>query len=341
MIGKANLKIYPWQNALWDKLRANKQTWPHAFLMHGPAGIGKLDFARHFSQNLLCIEQNTSGACGVCPSCNWFNEGNHPDFKFVSPEQEDEADSDALTAKKTKKKSQISIAQIRELADFTGLSSHRSGGMRIVLIHPAETLNNASANALLKMLEEPAQGVVFLLVTHQLQRLLATIVSRCQKINMPMPSSAESLAWLSDQGLSNAAAQLQYFAGSPIKAMTDTMQFSQSKDFLQLLAQGEGLSAHLAAPALMVHSVEAGVIALQKWLYDLALMKQAKQVRYHVAYNHALEALAKKAHLGKLMQLQKNLNDLRKLASHPLNHELQMEALLVDYTRIFSKATAR
>lgn len=338
MINNHNLKPYPWQNELWSKLHENKQQSHHAFLLYGPAGIGKLDFTRFLSKSILCAEQNATGACGLCASCNWFNEDSHPDFKLISPEQEDEVEGDTSNSKKTKKKTQISIAQIRDLADFIGLSSHRSGGQRIILIYPAEALNNASANALLKMLEEPAEGVVFLLVTQQIQSLLPTIVSRCQKINMPAPNAAKSLAWLAEQGLSNAEQQLQYFAGSPLKAMAEGMQYAQAKEFLQMLSNGEKLSAHAAAPVLLTHSAETGIVALQKWLFDLVLMKQTKQVRYHAAYAKALEALAVKANLAKLLQLQKNLNELRKLALHPLNHELQMEAVLVDYTRIFSKA---
>lgn len=338
MINNHNLKPYPWQNQLWDKLHANKQQRHHAFLLHGPAGIGKFDFTRFLSKSLLCVEENAAGACGLCASCNWFNEDSHPDFKLISPEQEDEVEGDTSNSKKTKKKTQISIAQIRDLADFIGLSSHRSGGLRIILIYPAEALNNASANALLKMLEEPADGVVFLLVTQQIHRLLPTIVSRCQKINMPAPNIAQSLAWLAEQGLSNAEQQLQYFAGSPLKAMADGMQYAQAKEFLQMLSHGEKLSPHVVAPVLLTHSAETGIVALQKWLFDLVLMKQAKQVRYHTAYAKALEVLAGKVNLAKLLQLQKNLNELRKLALHPLNHQLQMEAMLVDYTRIFSKA---
>jgi len=167
--------------------------------------------------------------------------------------------------------------------------------------------------------------------------LLPTILSRCQKINMPSPDTAQSLAWLTEQGLSDAEQQLKYFAGSPLKTLADGLQYAQAKEFLQLLSYGEKLGAHLAAPALLSHSVEAGIVALQKWLFDLVLMKQAKQVHYHEAYAKTIEALAAKVNLAKLLQLQKNLNELRKLALHPLNHELQMEALLIDYTRIFSK----
>ncbi len=338
MIINHNLKIYPWQSQAWQQLHANKQQLPHAILMHGTKGIGKYDFARYLSQTLLCTQQSKVAACGLCASCHWFNEGSHPDFKLISPEQEDEADNELGLVKKSKKKTQISVAQIRDLTDFVGLSSHHQGGLRIILIHPAEALNNASANALLKMLEEPAEGVVFLLVTHQLQRLLPTIISRCQKINMPIPNQAQSLAWLNEQGVSNAQHQLSYFGGSPLKVVAESLQFSQANKFLQLLAQGDKLQAHSAAPALIADSVEAGIVALQKWLYDLISVKYTREVRYHRADIHVLQTLAEKANPGKLLQLQKNLNELRKLALHPLNHELQIEGLLVEYTRVFSKS---
>lgn len=333
---KENLiKIYPWQVNTWQHVNQDKQRMPHALLLHGHSGIGKYDFARYFSQSLLCSNSTPQGdACGECSSCTWFHDESHPDFRLLSPEQE--AEDETAPAKKVKKKHQISVSQIRELSDFLSLTSHRSEGLRIVLIHPAETLNTASANALLKMLEEPAVGVVFILVTHQLQRLLPTITSRCQKISMPVPDEAEGLMWLNEQGVQNAKQQLAYLDGSPIKVFTEQLQFNQLTEVWHLLALGEKLQAHIAAPALIASSVEAGVIALQKWTYDIAAIKLTRQIRYHVAHIGALQALAEKVNLSKLFQLQNKIDELRKLAQHPLNHELQMESLLLEYTKVFS-----
>ncbi|OZA07197.1 MAG: DNA polymerase III subunit delta', partial [Methylotenera sp. 17-45-7] len=186
--------IYPWQNALWHSLTQSRSKLHHAFLMYGRAGVGKYDFALNFSQSLLCPNKNETGyACQQCASCHWFSDESHPDFRLITPEQNDSADEDVSSAKKTKKKTQISVAQIRELSDFLSLSSHQSSGLRIVLIHPAEALNLAAANALLKMLEEPAPDVVFILIAHQLQRLLPTVLSRCQKIKMPIPDQTQAL----------------------------------------------------------------------------------------------------------------------------------------------------
>lgn len=329
--------IYPWQAEVWQHLNQDIKRLPHALLLHGRAGIGKYDFVRHYSQSLLCINPNSQGeACGVCSSCGWFSENSHPDFRVLSPEQESDSGDESVSTKKTKKKKQISISQIRDLSSFLSLTSHRSDGLRIVLIHPAEALNIASANALLKMLEEPAEGVIFILVAHQLQRLLPTIISRCQKINMPIPDETQALAWLSEQGVKNAKQQLSYLDGSPIKVFNEQLQFDQHIETWRLLSLGNRLEPHIASPTLILHSVETGIIALQKWIYDIVAMKLTSQIRYHAAQASALQALAEKVNLSKLFDLQKKVEAIRKLASHPLNHELQMESLLLEYTKIFT-----
>ncbi|PKO52350.1 MAG: DNA polymerase III subunit delta' [Betaproteobacteria bacterium HGW-Betaproteobacteria-20] len=332
-----NNNLYPWQKKVWQHLNQDNMRLPHALLLYGRVGIGKYDFARYFSQSLLCGNKSQQGhVCGVCSSCLWFKDESHPDFRLLSPEQEPESDEDGTPVKKTKKKTQISVAQIRELNSFLSLTSHRSGGLRVILIHPAEALNLASANALLKMLEEPAEGVIFILVAHQLQRLLPTIISRCQKINMPMPDESQALAWLSGQGMQNVKEHLAYLDGSPIKVFNEQLQFTQLAEIWRLLALGSRLQPHVAAPALIANSVETGIIALQKWIYDIVAMRLTRQIRYHVAHTSALQALAEKVNLSQLFQLQKKLDALRKLALHPLNHELQMESLLLEYTRIFT-----
>jgi len=331
-----NYEIYPWQDKLWHNLNQGRQKLHHAFLLYGRAGIGKYDFALSFSQALLCRNRDDRGyACNECPSCHWFNDESHPDFRLISPEQETSTEEDASPAKKTKKKTQISVAQIRDLSDFLNLSSHQTSGLRIVLINPAEALNQASANALLKMLEEPAPGVIFILIAHQLQRLLPTIISRCQKINMPVPDTTQALAWLNMKGVANPEQQLAYLEGSPIKVLSEQAQFSQLPEIWKHLALGRKMEPQAAAPIVIANSVETGVIAVQKWLYDIVTIKLGQQARYHLQHARALQALADKVNLGRLFDLQKKTNELRKLAAHPLNHELQMESLLVEYTKAF------
>lgn len=332
-----NLKsIYPWQNTLWQNLSQNQTKRHHALLMYGRSGIGKYDFALNFSQFLLCANKSESGlACQQCPSCHWFQDESHPDFRLIAPEQNENPDDEPVSGKKTKKKTQISIAQIRDLSDFLSLSSHQNDGLRIVLIHPAEALNAASANALLKMLEEPMPDVLFILITHQLQRLLPTIISRCQKVKMPSPTEAEALAWLNMHEVSQAETQLAYMEGSPIKVFDEQSNYESLKQIWSQLSLGSRLEPQSAATILTAGSVEIGVTALQKWIFDLTAVKFCNQARYHLNHHKTLQGLAEKVHLNRLFEFQKKTEELRKLVTHPLNHELQMESLLLDYTKLF------
>ena len=118
--------------------------------------------------------------------------------------------------------------------------------------------------------------------------------------------------------------------------LAEQLQFSKLEEIWRLLALGNKLQAHIVAPILVENSVETGMIALQKWMYDIVAMRLTKQVRYHATHIDALQALAEKVNLNGLLQLQKKVDELRKIALHPLNHELQMESLLLEYARIFT-----
>ena len=336
--------IYPWQLDLWKRLAESRGRLPHALLLRGRSGIGKFDFALQHTKSLLCQTPIAGGyACDACPSCGWFAQNNHPDYRLLTPEQDAvSGDEDAPTAPAAKsgKKSQISVAQIRELGSFLELSSHRSGGLRIALIHPAETLNAASANALLKMLEEPPPDVIFILVSHQPQRLLPTIISRCQKIDMPVPEMNIALQWLNEKGVKDAAQRLGYAGGSPLSALNDADEGGkQLSDIWQMLSRGAKLDPFLAAPLCVAQGMEIAIHALQKWIYDLMICRLTGEVRYHGQHTSALQALTKSVDLGLLLDFQRKLDEARKAASHPLNNELQLEGLLLQYTQMFSTQT--
>jgi len=191
--------IYPWQEGAWQQLHRLRARLPHAILFHGPEGIGKTAFAERFAQSLLCEASAPNGhACGQCASCGWFAQYSHPDFRRVRPEALDEGEggegddaSDASDGKKAAKSAKapskdIKIDQIRALSDFMNISTHRQG-MRVIVLYPAEALNGASANAILKTLEEPPPQTMFLLVSNSLDRLLPTILSRCRKFACQCP----------------------------------------------------------------------------------------------------------------------------------------------------------
>ena len=172
----------PWQEALWRKVTTTRERLPHALLLHGTRGIGKRHFARALAQALLCETPDAQRmACGACAGCLLVAADNHPDLRWLVPEVDqpvrdelDEAEAGAASpASKTSKASRaILIDQVRAIGEFLALASHR-GGRRVVLLAPAEALNGPAANALLKLLEEPPAGAMFIAVTDELDAVLA------------------------------------------------------------------------------------------------------------------------------------------------------------------------
>ncbi len=308
---------------------------PHAIMLQGRAGIGKLAFAEALAASLLCESPQADGlACGCCLSCGWLEQGNHPDFRLITTE--DRVETDESGAEKSKKRNYILVDQIRGISDMVGLSSHRQG-MRVVLLHPAETLNLESANALLKMLEEPPAGMIFLLVSHQPQRLLPTIRSRCHKITMTLPSRSEVKVWLAAQGVADPEFSLAQAGGAPLLAleMNDSLRRDDIEGLAGQLAQAERIDPFLIASGWAKTGMATTVTLLQKWVYDLMSVRFYNVVRYFPANTIALQKLGQRADLRRLLDYQRQLAEARAHAAHPLNAELQLEALLLKYAQIF------
>jgi DNA polymerase-3 subunit delta' len=176
-----------------------RSSLPHAVLLAGPKGVGKLDLAHGWARTLLCERPTAkSEACGQCEGCHWFDAGTHPDFMHLTLLERENREGEVKLA------AEISVDQAREAVEFVQLSTYRAG-RRLVLVEPAEALNTASANALLKVLEEPPINTVFVLVSHQPRQLLPTILSRCHKLEIGLPSWEESRNWLKTQGLDETA----------------------------------------------------------------------------------------------------------------------------------------
>jgi DNA polymerase-3 subunit delta' len=327
--------IYPWQEAIWQRTLADKSKLHHALLLKGQSGIGKLDFAIFLAKSLLCEQpKQDHQACGQCPSCGWFEQDNHPDFRLVSPEQDSAKDEEG--AKTTKKKTQILIDQIRGLSDFLSLSSHKNDGIRVVLIHPAEGLNLSSANALLKVLEEPPLGVMFILVANQPQKILPTIMSRCQKVDMPIPAKDQAIVWMQNQGISDAEAILSYAGGSPLQASEEAEQGAiASISICNQLLNGAKVDIFQTASACLELGMENAINTLQKWCYDLLLSKMTQKTHYHLGQTSGIQKLSGQVDLSALLDFLKKLDEAKKSATHPLNNDLQLTRLLHYYTQIF------
>ncbi len=322
--------IHSWQTGLFTRLASRRQSLPHALLLHGRAGLGKTDFAMALAQSLLCDAPLENGeACGQCPACGWFAAGNHPDFRWVSLQEEDATDEDvASDAKGKKPPTQIGVDAIRALSGFMTTSTHRQG-MRIVVIAPADALNVNAANALLKTLEEPLQGTLMMLVSDEPGRLPATIRSRCQNVRFDLPPAAEAEAWLSRAGVEQASLFLALAGGAPLEAQRLATQDAGLRPaLLRMLSNPEASLVQLSEQAIKMATPE-WIGWLQRWAHDLVEQKLVGQIRYHLDFTEALGRMAQKADLFDLLSWERQLREARRLAQHPLNARLFAESLLL------------
>ncbi len=201
----------PWHLDHWTRLQARRQrdALPHALLLCGPEGLGKRAFAWRFLRGLLCSEPVNGDACSRCRSCLLLLAGTHPDVVVLG----------FAARKDGVLRSEIVVDQVRELSARLALSS-QFGGWQIALIDPADAMNPAAANALLKTLEEPAAQTMLLLLADAPWRLPQTIRSRCQRIEFHVPPAAEALAWLQGEGVRDAVMALEAAGGNPGLART-------------------------------------------------------------------------------------------------------------------------
>jgi DNA polymerase-3 subunit delta' len=328
-------KIYPWQKDDWLRLQELRKRPPHGLLFKGSKGIGKLDLALNFAQSLLCEQPDAEQfACGNCPSCHWFGQGSHPDFRLIQPEALSPDSVESESGKKPSK--QISVDQIRGLADFFGMSAHQ-GGRRVIVVHPAESMNTNAANALLKSLEEPPPGLSFILVTHKPQQLLPTILSRCLSFALPSPDVVSTTRWLAEQGVKNPEDMLAASGFAPLQAAQLDEQVGGGEargKLLRAVRQPAAMDVFALADALQKTEQVLVVQWLQQWCYDLASMKLAGKLRYHPGEEAVIGKLVESVAPLNLARLQKYMQVAKREAQHTLNPKLFFESLLLAYRQL-------
>lgn len=324
-------KCYPWQIKQWHDLltRRGEQKLPHALLFAGPKGLGKLDFARAIAARLLC--QTTciaeEPACANCQSCQWLVSKTHPDFFLVQPEEESHV---------------IKIEQVRELLESLQQTAQQSG-QQIVILEPVEAMNKAAANALLKTLEEPSGPVVFLLVSHQPGTVPATIRSRCQKMDFPVPPISTSLAWLKSQLPLEQDLELVLALSEniPLRAVTFAQESHAAHNLLisHFIQLSENSLTPLEMASICVETpvelVFGGICLL---LMDLIRIQQfSSHLITHAPQINTLTAIADKISsrqvfyfLDQLMMAKKHLN-----AKIHLNMALLWEDLFIEWVKFF------
>lgn len=308
----------PWLAASREQLA---QAWrgtrfPHALLVRGPAGVGKTALAEWIARLVLCDER-TAAPCGQCASCQLLAAGNHPDLLRVGLEE------DAR---------QVKIESVRALAASLGMRSYRQGH-KVALVAPADRMSTGAANALLKTLEEPAPDTLLVLVADQVERLPATIASRCQQLRIARPSPDTALAWLNGrERRTDWPACLELAYGAPLRAMAiaaggGAALTREMSDLLDALA---GAGRDLVAEA--ERWTKSGAAERVRWVEFWA----AKRLREagSSSRKEPLHLAGLRRHLHALFAVHDRARDANGwLQRGSVNAQLLVEGLLLDLVR--------
>ena len=331
------VELLPWQAEAAREMLSARAAWPHALMLDGPRGIGKRTLALNLARGLLCEAPGADGiACGTCASCHYVAAGQHPDLQLIEPFVIDEDGE-------VKAQDPILIERIRALIDWVQLTSHR-GRAKVAVIVPAEAMNPAAANALLKTLEEPPPSTYLILVAHQPGRVPATLRSRCRRMAAPRPAAAAAEAWLAQQGVAKPGAVLAQAGGSPLTALAMAAPDWQAERavWMQAFARPESLS-----PVALAARIDAAPKDQRRerlgqamdwalaWTADLARATAGGAPARNVDFTAAFGPLAALVAPIPLFRYHRTLLRQRALVAHPLQPRLVVEAMLIGYRELF------
>lgn len=327
---------FPWHDAHWrrlDRLRINNQL-AHAYLIAGSAGLGLRIFAEKFAHLLLCAQPEAGRACAECKQCVLSANNQHPDLLRVRPEGTSRV---------------VKVEQIREASEFLSMTSH-AGGPKIVIIEHSHQMNASAANALLKTLEEPNPDSYLLLVTESVSSMMATISSRCQRLQFEAPRFDESLEWLQGQLLDNEDGVKLLVASDnqPLKALelasSDAYEVQQSfiANVCDLLTGHSSIrqcvtqAAKLGEPVAVGYMLNLAALLVKSGVTGATVITAedppvSRLIRALDQVEHSSKAQAE----GLLRFYQSALDGRQQLASstNP-NPQLIMESLLRQWARL-------
>lgn len=204
--------MFPWLKDSWLKLLKvyNGTHAPNSILIYGKDGLGKKEIARELASFYLCFNKNSAGYCGSCPSCLNMAGGTHGDFLTISSDNG----------------SQIGIEEIRDMIETMSMSAKMQHG-KVVIIENIELLTLPAANALLKILEEPAADLLFILTADNLLKIIPTILSRCVKFKINDPDYQLASSWMREQ-ITDKSVDLKHFFLLNNYSPVDTVRFINS-----------------------------------------------------------------------------------------------------------------
>jgi DNA polymerase III subunit delta' len=300
----------------------------HAWLIQGPSGLGQYDLAMAMARAWLCENPTEQGACGTCGSCHAIDVRTHADLCVLMPETEmlarnwplSEKAQGEIDDKKRKASKEIRVDAMRDAVEFSQRTSARGRG-KAVVVFPAERMNNITANALLKTLEEPPGDVKFVLASEAAHQLLPTIRSRCLGHAMLWPDKAASLAWMEAQGVPPAQADvlLRASGGRPDDAVLLARSGRDARTWSLLpkaVARGDGSGFKDWSPPQVID-------VLHKLCHDVLAVTVGASPRFFEAVD-----LPKAGSHAALSRWSKQLADASRTMEHPFNPGLMLEALV-------------
>jgi DNA polymerase-3 subunit delta' len=334
--------LLPWHHQSWQRAGLASGV-AQSVLVSGAAGAGLREFGWAVLLRSLCQTPSADGqACGRCQDCDWAGQGRHPDMLVLgvdAPDHEEAGDEAApATEERKRDRSHIGVADIRGLTVFLQKSPTRDHA-RTALLWPADSMNLAAANALLKILEEPPARTHLVLVARSLERLPATIRSRCRLLRLQGPSAQEARAWVRAQQVDQPELALAQVGQAPLAAAELPAAFWTARERLLpgLAAVGgrarQGRLLDVAEAVELPHLVHL----LQTWCLDLMAARHAIAPRYHPDHADALRRCAPNAGGEALFALARQLGHSRRLLEHPLNPRLAAEELLLAYMAVFDR----
>ncbi|HET7521856.1 MAG TPA: DNA polymerase III subunit delta' [Bacillales bacterium] len=193
----------------------------HAYLFQGNKGTGKRETAFLFAKRYFCREANGLEPCGGCRDCRRIDSGNHPDVHVIAP--------DGLSIKKEQ------VTDLLKEFSYRGVESRR----KLYILQHADKMTIQAGNSLLKFLEEPGMMTCAVLITEQIQQMLATVISRCQVVSFtpPAPKTVEAAIDHPDAAVKKAAARLTNSV-EEAQALCADEWFAQARKIVIQLTEG-------------------------------------------------------------------------------------------------------
>ena len=340
VVGADGVLPLPWLTEPLADTLAHQRA--HAMLVHAAPGIGALPFVLTLAQAWLCEAEGRGNQrpCGRCGSCKLVQTRVHPDLIVLLPrvmrdalgwplsgDKADDGDGEGGKSKRKPSK-QIRIEEVRDAIDWVYKTSSRGRG-KVLVLHPAEALNAAAANALLKTLEEPPAGTRLLLSAGDPEHLLPTVRSRCQRLRLPPPSAQASREWLAARGHREPEVLLAAAGGRPLDALALAEAGIDAAAWTalpQALARGHGA-------AVAGWPVPRVVDALQKLCTDAMALAAGGRPRYFPQ-----SALPPPARMDQLVAWSRSLSRVARHDEHPWNEGLLLDALVAEARESLAQA---